>query len=597
MHHLLTLTFMTMTMTLLILPLLKPTKMKWYLNTTTSIQLAWLTSLIPLLSFINNGMETTITDIQWTPTNNLNININFIFDMYSLTFIPIALFVTWSILEFATWYMASDPHINKFFKFLLIFLITMMILVTANNMLQLFIGWEGVGAMSFLLINWWSARANANSAAIQAIIYNRIGDIGLILAMAWLITNSSTWNIQQILHHTNNSNALPMLGLILAATGKSAQFGLHPWLPAAMEGPTPVSALLHSSTMVVAGIFLLIRLHPIIEKSQTALTICLCSGAMTSLLAAMSAISQNDIKKVIAFSTSSQLGLMMVSIGLNQPQLAFFHISTHAFFKAMLFMCSGSIIHNLTDEQDLRKMGSMKTSLPITSTCFTIGTLALTGTPFLAGFYSKDAIIEAINLSTTNAWALASTMVATTMTSIYGLRTMFYIQTKHPRSLPMQPINESMKALINPIIRLTLGSIITGTLLLHSITPLSHPIMTMPTEIKLSATAASILGLLTALELMTTSTFMTQQHTVSHYYLNHLIFFTTLHRSIPLQILSKGNTSTSLDLSWMEKIGPQGLSNLSIMATKKTTQKGLIKTYLASLITFITLSMITLTPP
>nr|BAU25934.1 NADH dehydrogenase subunit 5 [Varanus salvator]BAU25947.1 NADH dehydrogenase subunit 5 [Varanus salvator komaini] len=597
MHHPLTLTSMILSMTLLILPLTKLPKTKWYLNTTTAIQLAWLTSLIPLLFFINNGAETTITNIQWMLTSNLNINISFIFDIYSITFLPIALFVTWSILEFASWYMASDPHINKFFKLLLIFLITMMILVTANNMFQLFIGWEGVGAMSFLLINWWSARANANSAAIQAIIYNRIGDIGLILAMAWLINNSSTWDIQQIIHHTNNPNILPLLGLILAATGKSAQFGLHPWLPAAMEGPTPVSALLHSSTMVVAGIFLLIRLHPIIEKNMTALTTCLCLGAMTTVSAAMSAISQNDIKKVIAFSTSSQLGLMMVSIGLNQPQLAFFHISTHAFFKAMLFMCSGSIIHNLTDEQDLRKMGGMKTTLPITSTCFTIGTLALMGTPFLAGFYSKDAIIEAANLSTINTWALTSTMAATTMTSIYSLRTMFYVQTKYPRLLPNQPINESTKTMTNPIIRLALGSILTGAIMLHSITPLSPPTLTMPTEIKLSAITATILGFLTALELMALSTNMTQQKPVLQHHSNHLTFFNTLHRSIPLQMLSKGNTSMILDLSWMEKIGPLGLTSLSLTAIKKTTQKGLIKAYLSSLIIFIILTTTILTPP
>nr|BAD24799.1 NADH dehydrogenase subunit 5 [Varanus komodoensis] len=596
MYHPLILTSMILTLILLTLPLAKPSKTKWHLNTTTTIQLAWLTSLIPLLSHINKGAETTITNIQWILTNNFNINISFIFDTYALTFLPIALFVTWSILEFASWYMASDPNINKFFKLLLIFLITMMILVTANNMFQLFIGWEGVGAMSFLLINWWSARANANSAAIQAIIYNRIGDIGLILTMAWLITNTSTWDIQQILHHTTSPSILPLLGLILAATGKSAQFGLHPWLPAAMEGPTPVSALLHSSTMVVAGIFLLIRLHPLIEKNTTALTSCLCLGALTTLSAALSAISQNDMKKVIAFSTSSQLGLMMVAIGLNQPQLAFFHISTHAFFKAMLFLCSGSIIHNLSDEQDLRKMGGMETTLPITSTCLTIGTLALTGTPFLAGFYSKDAIIEAINLSTTNAWALTSTIVATTMTTVYSLRTMFYVQTNHPRSLPLQPISEHAKALTNPIIRLALGSVLTGTLMLSSITPLSPPTITMPIEIKLSALIASILGLLIALELMTLSTHMTQQKSAPYLYSNHLIFFSTLHRSLPLQMLSKGNTSTTLDLSWMEKVGPQGITSLSLSAIKKTSQKGLIKAYLSSIIMLIILATILLIP-
>nr|YP_010579413.1 NADH dehydrogenase subunit 5 [Geomys pinetis]UFK29038.1 NADH dehydrogenase subunit 5 [Geomys pinetis] len=565
-------------------------------HNTSTVKWAFIMSMIPLLMFMNLNKEIIILNWHWVTIHTIELKMSFKLDLYSIVFMPVALYVTWSIMEYSTWYMKHDPHLKRFLNYLSLFLITMLILVTSNNMFQMFIGWEGVGIMSFLLISWWYGRTDANTAALQAIIYNRIGDIGFVIAMAWFYKNFNSWEFQQIFSMEMTSN-IPLVGLVLAAMGKSAQFGLHPWLPSAMEGPTPVSALLHSSTMVVAGIFLLIRFHPLMYNNTMILTIILCIGAMTTLFTAICALTQNDIKKIIAFSTSSQLGLMMVTLGINQPYLSFLHICTHAFFKAMLFMCAGSIIHNLNDEQDIRKMGGISNTMPITTSAMIIGNLALIGTPFLSGFYSKDLIIESMNTSYINSWALITTLIATSLTAAYSTRLIYFVLSNQPRFTSMIYMNENNNNLTNPIKRLMLGSIFAGFLLSNLIQPVNVHNMTMPLTIKITAMLVTIVGIMVAMELNTMTQYMKMYP--NNYKFNFSImlgfFPTIIHRSMSMSFLSFNQKIATLllDYMWLEKIVPKTIMTMHNSASITTsTHKGMLKIYFISFILSMVMLML-----
>ena len=370
-----------------------------------------LSFLLSTLAFYEVGLAGSSTYLYlmpWLESDSFHVDWAFCFDSLTVVMLIVVTFISTLVHLYSTEYMGEDPHLPRFMSYLSLFTFFMLILVTADNFVQMFVGWEGVGLCSYLLINFWFTRIQANKAAIKAMLVNRIGDFGLALGIFGIFICFGAVDYATVfalapqicsikLSFLNfQFNALNLIGILLfiGAVGKSAQLGLHTWLPDAMEGPTPVSALIHAATMVTAGVFLLARCSPLLEYCPDALFVISVVGGMTAFLAATTALVQNDLKRVIAYSTCSQLGYMVFACGLSNYSVAVFHLANHAFFKALLFLGAGSVIHAVGDEQDMRKMGGLRRLLPFTYSMMVIGSLALMGMPFLTGFYSKDVILE-----------------------------------------------------------------------------------------------------------------------------------------------------------------------------------------------------------
>ena len=344
----------------------------------------------------------------WISSEVLHVDWGFMFDSLTASMCVVVTFISFLVHLYSTEYMSHDPHLPRFMSYLSLFTFFMLILITADNFVQMFVGWEGVGLCSYLLINFWFTRIQANKAAIKAMILNRIGDFSLLIGIFLIFINYKAVDYATVAVLTPffktktvnflnmDVNLLTVIGIFLfiGAVGKSAQLGLHTWLPDAMEGPTPVSALIHAATMVTAGVFLIARSSFIYEHITHVLEYITIIGALTAFFASTTGLVQNDLKRVIAYSTCSQLGYMVFACGLSNYSVGFFHLTNHAFFKALLFLGAGSVIHAVNDEQDMRKMGGLKNLVPFTYSMMTIGSLALIGFPFLTGFYSKDLILE-----------------------------------------------------------------------------------------------------------------------------------------------------------------------------------------------------------
>ena len=450
--------------------------------TSLSVSIAALFSIIIFYNVVTQDYNNNIVIASWIKSGSLEINWAINIDALSSVMLVVVTLISSIVHIYSIGYMSHDPHKPRFMAYLSLFTFAMLTLVTSDNFLQLFFGWEGVGLCSYLLIGFWFKRESANAAAIKAFLVNRVGDFGLALGIFLIFYLFGTINYDEVfkliptildekinfLSFDFNSIDLICILLFIGAMGKSAQIILHTWLPDAMEGPTPVSALIHAATMVTAGVFLVVRCSPIYEFSELALSIVTIVGMTTAIFAASVALVQNDIKKIIAYSTCSQLGYMFFATGVGAYNVAMFHLFTHAFFKALLFLGSGSVIHSFNDEQDINKMGGVKKILPYTYILMIIGTLALTGFPFLSGFYSKDAIIEFAYLKGDylGYFAASAGVFTALLTSIYSWRLIFktfhgsYNNTKQP----IESVHESPMVMIIPLIILAIGSILGGIL-------------------------------------------------------------------------------------------------------------------------------------
>jgi len=428
------------------------------------------------------GNERTIQLFTWIDSGTLELNWALRFDTLTAVMVFVVNVVSSMVHVYSIGYMSHDAHKPRFMAYLSLFTFFMLSLVTADNFVQMFFGWEGVGLMSYLLIGFWHDRPSANAAAIKAFVVNRVGDFGFMLGILGVFFVFGTLDFDAVFKAVPDvaGQSFEFLGmdvdiltticllLFIGAMGKSAQIGLHTWLPDAMEGPTPVSALIHAATMVTAGVFMVARLSPMFEFAPIALSVVVLIGGTTAFFAATIGLTQHDIKRVIAYSTCSQLGYMFFALGVGAYPAAIFHLMTHAFFKALLFLGAGSVIHGMDDEQDMRKMGGLFSKMKVTAVLMWIGSLALAGVPFFAGFYSKDMILESAFAAHTGLgmYAFWAGIAAALMTAFYSWRLLFL--TFHGRTRAddhtFDHAHESPPVMIAPLLVLALGAVFSGYL-------------------------------------------------------------------------------------------------------------------------------------
>nr|QGA74349.1 NADH dehydrogenase subunit 5 [Monilinia fructicola] len=428
------------------------------------------TTLLAIVAFFEvglNNIPVSINLFRWIDSESLNVLWGFHFDSLTVSMLLPVLIVSSLVHIYSIGYMSHDPHNQRFFSYLSLFTFMMIVLVTANNFLLMFVGWEGVGICSYLLVSFWFTRIAANQSSISALLTNRVGDCFLtvgMFAILWSFDYATVFSLAPFV----SENIVTIIGicLLIGAMAKSSQVGLHVWLPMAMEGPTPVSALIHAATMVTAGVYLLMRTSPLIEYSSTVLILCLWLGAITTVFSSLIGLFQQDIKKVIAYSTMSQLGMMVIAVGLSSYNLALFHLVNHAFYKALLFLGAGAVIHSVADNQDFRKYGGLRPFLPLTYSVMLIASLSLVAFPFMTGFYSKDFILESaygqFYFSGTVVYFIAT--IGAMFTTLYSVKVLYITFLTNPNGplINYKNAHEGDLFLSIPLIILALFSIFFG---------------------------------------------------------------------------------------------------------------------------------------
>lgn len=598
---------------------------------TTCVTMSMLFSLVSFyeVGFLHTPCYITLTN--WITSGMFFVSWGFLFDSLTCVMLLVVTIVSTLVHVYSIKYMEFDPHSPRFMSYLQIFTFFMLILVTSDNLIQMFLGWEGVGISSYLLINFWHTRYWANQSALKALIVNRVGDFSLsigIFLIFYIFKSTSyllifpmvplfTGTYISVLGFSFHALTLISIFLFLGAVGKSAQLGLHTWLPDAMEGPTPVSALIHAATMVTAGVFLMIRFSPFLEFTPFVLFLMVVFGSLTAFFASMTGIFQNDLKKIIAYSTCSQLGYMIFCCGLSNYTVSMFHLSNHAFFKALLFLCAGSVIHAIFDEQDIRKMGSLINFLPLTYSLMLVGSLALAGFPFLTGFYSKDFILELsqvfrysnVNL-TYGSFACWLGNISVFFTAFYSFRLIFltFINNYNGPRIIVARFHESSLLMTFPLMLLALGSIFIGFLTKDFFIGIGtdfwgNSIFTfptnlffveaefLPTSIKWLPFFLSLLGMLVS-SWVNVSNYNFFNYTAKYIPFSSLLFLINkkwyidiLHNRVVVKTLLNFGYLISFkafDRGFIELLGPYGISRVVLNYSKKliTLQTGQITHYL-----------------